>query len=240
MGEGEGFHLPHAYGKLNQENEVFMHFQKIISILMLGLISQAAHAVEYPEFENAVLIKSVLTNGNVGFCSGVVLNPTTVLTAAHCIDRNTQHRIQIVKKFFIQWTYAVQPAMKSSSYHPELSKSDADIGILTFTKPLPFMSIPLCQKTHANETLYRVGFGGRNGKNLKNTFEIQAKSITDNGAQKALDEQSVSGDSGGPVFAVEGTRACLYAIHSSLGLELSPKVTYNPIIRRTSLPVALE
>jgi|GEM_PF-2225988 len=191
--------------------------------------------------DHAVLIRSRVSNGNIGYCSGVVIDASTVLTAAHCVENNTDHHIHLAAA----WIAADRP-MKSSDYHPAHSKSDSDIGILKFSKALPFSPIRICRKTHSKDTLYRVGFGGRDGKNTEHVFKIQGTGLESlkGELQLATDQKSVSGDSGGPIFALEPLHAgekptaCLYAIHSSIGLEKLPRMSYNPIVRRTLLPIS--
>jgi secreted trypsin-like serine protease len=216
-----------------------MWFEIFLSLLCASAQAESPKTPFYPEFKNAVLIKSILDNGNIGFCSGVVLSQKIVLTAAHCIDQNIEHKIQVPGRFYLKYVFASK-AVRSSQYQPTLSKSDADIGVLEFAAPLPFKSITLCKDQHAHETLYRVGFGGRKGKNLRQIFTLQSASIGEHGVQLATDIASVSGDSGGPIFAIESGEACLYAIHSSIGLQNIPKQSFNPIIQRTLLPVLLE
>ena len=63
----------------------------------------------------------------------------------------------------------------------------------------------------------RVGFGGRDGKNIKTWTNPHYLSTTFNSKNFILqDRLSVIGDSGGPIFLVRDNKHILIGLHSTL------------------------
>lgn len=211
--------------------------------LLLTTISSAADLPK--EYTHAVVVRSILKKDKTeAFCSGVAISSTKVLTTAHCVDGNDGHEVQIQEGKKSRWVKAIK-AERSADYDVKASFSKSDIGILTFKEKLPFADLAICEKGHADHILTQVGVGLRSGERKLSPIYFKADALADSeNVQEAPDAMSVMGDSGAPLFALEKGKYCLYAIHSSVTAVSSLKPnelqkSFNPIVRRTSLPEKL-
>lgn len=158
-------------------------------------------------FSSAVLIEMTKW-GKVYTCSGVAIRDDIVLTSAHCMD-NTASNVKIIledeyepsKNTFVRVSYYI----KHEGYDPKKSLYENDLSILFLDKKLPTKFKPTYISDHVMQNLMtRVGYGGRAGKNKKITVPVKPqKIIKDKKYFEFLDSQSVIGDSGGPVFALD-------------------------------------
>ena len=223
--------------------------RSILALLLLfvlpGTHSSAAVYELNDDFQHAVVLRTTLIkNKTEAFCSGVVVNSKTVLTTAHCVDGNSNHAISIQKGKEMVWVKATS-AVRSKNYDPKKSFSNSDIGVLTFNEELPFKALQLCEDEHGDEIVTQVGLGLRNGVRNPTPIYFKADALKANDlVQEVPDALAVMGDSGAPIFAFEHRHFCLYAIHSSVSMisDLKPgdlQKSFNPIIRRTALPVKL-
>ena len=214
---------------------------KIFAGLLMGLVGSSAHALG---LFSPVMIRSQVDNGNLGFCSGVVISPTQVLTAAHCIEHNSLFEI-----FPDGDRGPALPVIGTSGrVHPRynfgVSPYDFDIGIIEFSSNMILdqwsTAYGICYKDHIAEKIEQVSFGMRNGTHLRHiewrpTFGLTPSRVT----QLSLDGGSVLGDSGAPVFVLERSIPCLYAIHSTLvtDFETRPDGTQVPVKRTSFDPI---
>lgn len=213
--------------------------KKLILIVCLGYIlslspagANAYDPAETESFDDSVVIRSQLPNGNTGTCSGALIAPDLVVTAAHCLDGNLRHRVNRAAQ--VQgWVHA-SAVYIHPKYDPSRSYSAFDIGFIRLSQPVRYAYgiKPVCREDHYGESVTRVGFGGRGGYNLKKVFSMpQTNYLRSTQTLVLEDPYSASGDSGGPIYAVENGQYCLFGVHSTVTLDRSPQLSYNPSVR---------
>ena len=207
-------------------------FQVLIALAMgLAGASPAAAVVgaasQDGRFANQVVM--VLTRGGdkAGFCSGVVLAPRVVLTAAHCL-RPTQ---DMAVHYRDESGRPVLVPVQAVAAHP-LYRADAivkrvasiDLGLVETAAPLParFAAVRLAQGDgpDVGETAILAGYGvaregeAKTGGALRSaTLKVRAPLSHILLWAEDADRAGVgacSGDSGGPLFSADG--ATLVAI----------------------------
>jgi hypothetical protein len=210
---------------------------KLILTVCLGYLISSPSAFAGPDatetFEDSVVIRSQVANGNTGICSGALIAPDLVVTAAHCLDGNTRHRVNRVSQS--QGWVPSSAIYIHPKYNPSQSFSAFDIGFIRLAYPVRGAALvvkPVCQQDHWGEAVTRVGFGGREGYNRKMIFSMpEANFLRSTQTLVLEDPYSASGDSGGPIYAVENGEYCLLGVHSTVTLDRVPELSYNPSVR---------
>lgn len=190
-------------------------------------------------FDSAVLIRSITPAGGIGFCSGSLVfgrsqapDQIKVLTAAHCLQGNSDFRVYVPK--LGRWFRAERPFIHSR-YSRDVSYSSYDVGTLelrmqshNWASQLSVSSI--CKQSPAQAWLYRVGFGGRNQVNAKQVFQVRVRGVWQGPKTLVVfDPESVSGDSGGPLYSIDPEQVCVAAVHSTVDFGGAEMISYNPL-----------
>jgi V8-like Glu-specific endopeptidase len=198
-------------------------------VLLFILTFICGHASE--KYNSAFIILVTKTNSFTYVCSAVAVNKKTLLTAAHCLDN--AEKVKVLKDKEITFPYADYKVLnfaKHSDYDQEQSNFLYDIGKINLVDELDSkVNILSVSDLKMQGELTRVGFGLRNYDNVMNVF-TQINDFNDYGQYfSAYDEQSYSGDSGGPIYQeYEGT-TYLVGIHSTLeghGNTLNVKINF--------------
>jgi len=170
---------------------------------------------------------TVVVAGAKGRCSGVVLAPDIVLTAAHCVRRGERLRVggnlgggyQTLPPSLLS---PVAEIVQHPLYTPRDSGSP-DLAILKLEKPLPDRFIPAVlnpRTPSVGDDLIVAGYGtsaaGDKGASVVLRMVLQRVSESIRGwvVLTSVGEDAANagpGDSGGPVFAYRG-------MHSLVGL----------------------
>lgn len=158
------------------------------------------------------------SGSSAGLCTGTVVAPRAVLTAAHCLDEEVAGaRI---------W-FGSGPEIEATALHfyPGYtfnSPTSFDVGVLTFSEDLPRTPVPILTSRagRVGETAIIAGWG-RDENNI--TTELKAGSTTISAVNAAFlqtiyappSASVCSGDSGGPILLSEGGRWVIGGITSA-------------------------
>lgn len=171
-----------------------------------GKVSQAIINGDIDEDDPAVV--ALLKNGSV-FCSGVLVTPSIVVTAAHCVDPSPPDEV-----FF-----GTKPGTKSGTYikvaharaHDDFDPDTLvnDIAVVALAKRASVKPATVStdfEKSMVGKPIRLIGFGVTSADATtglkKRVGETTVASMTgDDFRFKPNPAQTCSGDSGGPAFA---------------------------------------
>jgi hypothetical protein len=156
---------------------------------------------------SVVLLNMRTSDGlSAGSCSGTVLTPRTILTAAHCLDEQTG----IVRVWLGSGAEIVA---QSFTFYPNYQfnvPGSFDVGVVVMAADLPRNGVPVLtsRDARAGETAIIAGWG-RDQNDVSATLRAGSTSLTSVTSsllqtQYAPPASSVcSGDSGGPILVNE-------------------------------------
>ena len=193
----------------------------VISLLLSG--GPASALVGADVADRTVQRFTVFVAGARGRCSGVVLAPDIVLTAAHCVKRG--ERFHVGGNLGGGYQTLLGPVAEIVQ-HPLYTPGDSgspDLAILRLEKPLPDRFVPAVLNPRVpsvGDDLIVAGYGksaaGDSGASVVLRMVLQRVSQSIRGwvVLTSVGEDASGagpGDSGGPVFAYRG-------MHSLVGL----------------------
>lgn len=192
-----------------------------LTIMAMGF-SLPSFGVDFSLYNGTFSLEVTKWDGSVFVCSSVAIDVKTLLTAAHCLEGAKDIKVTDgkIRNEAIHWDIHPEYDKDESNYH-------ADIGIITLYRDLPYhLNFPRFGRPQKSNPLVRIGFGGREGSNLR-TY-ISGIFILDQMDNTLVlkDKLGVPGDSGGPLFQFINGKLTLIAIHSTVEGEKS----YAPII----------
>lgn len=167
---------------------------------------------------NVYQIRSVLGPQRIEFCTGTLVAPHTVLTAAHCIVAAPDQTFFVVDE-------AHKYRGRTTAIHPDYRLGDPlhDIALITLTDDVPGIEPAwlLWVPPIAREALTLVGYGVnddgvRDDVRRSGTTTISAVRSTDLYSRYTYSGRPVivDGDSGGPAFVMRGDRERLTGVAS--------------------------
>ena len=177
--------------------------------------------INWARFSSTFIIE-VTRGKNVFTSTAVAIGPKLLLTAAHCVDCTDKIRVLIGSDYLNPDNEVqVDHCIVHPGYNPSKSYYENDIAVIYLEENLPAFSFYEELETDlmldANTKLQRIGFGGRNSKNIRTWTNPSYQSVTFNKKNYVLnDELSVIGDSGGPIYAEFNGVLKLVALHSTL------------------------
>lgn len=169
-----------------------------------------------------------LTYGGQAFCSGTLVDPTVVVTAAHCLHPDMTGGIPIgdMQVFFGTsvldggGTFVdVVDGLWNESWYLDDPQADDDVGVLRLAQPAPVQPIAMGALPPVGTELVLVGFGitaaGGDGGGTK---RVATASIEQVGgkifAMTVSPQGTCNGDSGGTALAVVDGIEVFVGIHT--------------------------
>lgn len=173
------------------------------------------------------------TSGSL--CTGTVIGPHTVLTAAHCVSPAVVGSGQVFE--LLSGTTIALPGIVASSttFDPAFDINNLfaghDIGIIHTTNALPFASVGIAPVSFALPVRL-VGYGsnthanaGTGTKRQVTTGIVAASAVLIQDGNSNM--QTCHGDSGGPAFQTVGAAQVVVGV-TSFGQDASPtSVCFN-------------
>lgn len=201
---------------------------------------------DFKNFENDVynsaLIIEVWRPNGIFTCTGVAVTKSIVLTAAHCLDGDV-NIVQVIKSYRYQDTNKQYFEVEKYTLHEKYDKLTSnylfDIAKIKLKNPLPsdIQIFPISRSKIIDENVsyFRAGYGGRNNQNTKTILTPTLRNLdVRNHFIELNEDDSQSGDSGGPVFIVSPNKGKLkvYAIHSTLSYGDKGNYSFNVLLGR--------
>ncbi len=192
-------------------------------------------SLDWSNFNSSLIIEVTKENG-VFTCTGVAINPETILTAAHCLEGEIlMIRVSSDAHYDPNGSfYEIEYFELHPDYNSHKSKYKCDLAKIKLKVPLPEETNYFPILKHPKEIsgkIIRLGFGGRSNKNIRTLVTPSFKDISSlDNVLELHDHYSFSGDSGGPVFLQKNGQMYLIAIHSTLSFGPEGKYSFNPIL----------
>jgi S1-C subfamily serine protease len=189
------------------------------------------------------LVMVLSRNGTkAGFCSGVVLAPTIILTAAHCVANANDSRVYLPG----QPLMPLSRIAKHPDFHADATRTRSRSIDLALVETADALPAEFTAPAFAPPTLYEIGttfeiagFGVAREGDAKTSGTLRTGSVTLRAPLSSVllwldDPQhetgACTGDSGGPVFTAEGKLAAIIAFAEGRGSRQCGKLTQAVLI----------
>jgi len=187
----------------------------ILIFLSLNLVRGVE--LDWNEFQGSVGIE-LYRSGSKSICSGVLIRPQVVLTAAHCTENlmwarvTTQSELEGANDWVKVENFISHPAYKGN-----IPGESVDIGLMYLESPI---HVPLLKRANYKLNLQceRIGFGLRAGVNRR-TWQTSFPENLLGTSLRVKDEFGVVGDSGGPVYQRQIGELKLVGVHTGRQLD---------------------
>jgi uncharacterized protein (TIGR03382 family) len=176
---------------------------------------------------------AALVTGGAQFCTGTLVAPRVIVTAAHCLPPNYDVTASSIRVFFGDQIGGAGDSLAIDDVyvHPDWNKDviPNDLGIVALTEDAAVEPVEMLgpkESIRSGETVTVVGFGitgsdaADNGTKRKGTAEVEDVDASTLYLGRNP-ELTCNGDSGGPLFVSRGGRDKFAGIHSRSDCETS-------------------
>lgn len=148
-------------------------------------------------------------------CSGILLTPSVVLTAAHCVEDFISAQVTTAPSLQDGvLAHEVVRGLMHPGYKGNIVGKSVDLGLFFLATPVktPF-DPPVLAAVNPKLRFERIGYGKRQGRNVR-TWVTSFFQKWFGGYVKAIDVHGMGGDSGGPVFQRHQGELRLVGVHT--------------------------
>lgn len=186
----------------------------------IGLTPKVINGASCAQPERAaVILLNVQSASGTSVCSGTLIAPTKILTAAHCLPAGTSR--VLVGVWTASGSVAGRPA-RAWAVHPQFARTssalvnDAAVIVMGSPMPNPTMAVMVSSTSSAGQGVYIAGWGAP-GFDLAVGFTTltAVSDISLRYSYSGALSNTCVGDSGGPVYRRAGGRAAVVGITSS-------------------------
>jgi hypothetical protein len=191
-----------------------------------GTTAQAITSGVPDDADTSAVLVVAKVHGRTGFCSGVVVSPHVVLTAAHCATMDADYAI------FLGADYddgsqrdAAENLVAVAAHHPhpdhDTTTNEADIGVLVTAAPIPRAPARINRrplgKADVGRPIRIVGFGQTSGGSTTTGRRTQGSTTIAELDPTSLGVESTPNiclvDSGGPTYMEQGGEDVVVGVH---------------------------
>ena len=187
--------------------------------------------MDWDKYRSAVGIQVTKSKFTI-VCSGVLLRPDVVLTAAHCLVDYRSARVTTSHTIEEAQDWAdVREAVIHPDYQGNKPGESIDLGIMFLRTPIEGVECAVRGRFHRHVDVERLGYGGRDGKNVRTWITAKPRKVFGSYA-RVVDGLGVVGDSGGPVFQQFEAGMRLVGIHTGRQMKRNEllEVSYMQIL----------
>lgn len=155
-----------------------------------------------------VSISVLLESGDVGLCSGTVIAPRHILTAAHCFDVDTVGEV-LSSSVQIE---GFNRSIRRITIHPRVNIPQNDVAIIELQEPTSVNPVPLILSSPVNPgdviSIFGYGFDENSNFATLKSGQMRVTGVTSQNIFARFSEGTGSnvcfGDSGGPAILDRG------------------------------------
>jgi len=194
------------------------------------------------KWQSQVVMVLSRSGNQAGFCSGVVLTRTIVVTAAHCVSNASETRVYLPGQPLIPLRrIARHPGFHADA--PRTRSRSIDLALIETAEALP---AEYTAPAVANRLRYELGtkfeiagFGVAHEDDAKTSGTLRAGHVTLRAPLSSVllwleepqhETGACTGDSGAPVFTEDGKLAAIVAFAEGSGSRLCGKLTQSVLI----------
>jgi secreted trypsin-like serine protease len=171
---------------------------------------------------NSSMIIEIKRGGHLFTSTAVAIGRNMLLTAAHSVDCFDEGHVYLGANYNTSTSaIKISKTIVHPGYNPGKSFYENDLAIVILEHNLPkdihIENLDSSIAIDCEDSLERIGFGGRDNENFRTWTTPKFKTSTYNKNNFVLeDHNSVIGDSGGPIYKNENGKLKLVGIHSTL------------------------